>query len=98
MRVLGYFIAAAAYVALLSWVIDKRNPEVEVSHVENEVRTGVSGRPGTPGTGIVITPVPPVSGGPSWTVEVRPIVSPSNGMSFALRTTPIDRCLRNRLR
>jgi hypothetical protein len=77
MRVLRYFIAAVAYVALMLWGIDKRNPEVEVSHVDDEVRPGVSGRlPGTSGTTIVVAPVSPVGGDPSWTVEVRPIVSP----------------------
>ena len=47
MRLLGYAIVAVAYVAVLWWLIDKRNPEVEASPARNEVRdrTGNEVRP-----------------------------------------------------
>ena len=47
MKVLGCFIAAVAYVALLLWVIDNRNQNVEVPDAQNEVRPQVSRDPGT---------------------------------------------------
>jgi hypothetical protein len=43
MRVLGYFIAAVAYVALLLWVIDKRTPK-EAPAVQNEGRTAAENK------------------------------------------------------
>jgi hypothetical protein len=42
MRLLGYVIAAAAYIVLLLWMIDKRNPEVETPLVQNKARLPVS--------------------------------------------------------
>ena len=61
MRVLGYFITVAVYVALLLWTIDKRNPEVEASPRQNEVRTRVEDEVRSP-----------VSKEPKVLVRVRP--------------------------
>jgi hypothetical protein len=45
MRVLGYFIGCCAAVLLLSVIIEKRNAEVEIPHVQDEVKPRVGGGP-----------------------------------------------------
>jgi hypothetical protein len=38
MRVLGFFICCSAAVLLQSLILEKRNAEVEIPHVQDEVR------------------------------------------------------------